>query len=796
VLYVGGGGRRIEAIGAELADRNAEILTAPTYEEGRSVVESDASLLCLLVDWSLGANDAASHAEATELLRAARRRSARLPIFLLAHRAATDGVGIEVAGLINEFVWLQQDSPAFIASRISGAAARYLDALLPPFTRALVNYNRDAEYSWAAPGHQGGVAFEKSPIGRLFFDAFGEALFRTDMGVERGSLGSLLGHLGPIGESEAYIARVFGADRTYSVLAGTSGSNRTIMTACVGDGEIALCDRNCHKSIEQGLALTGGIPVFLQAKRNRFGVIGPIHPDSMRPEAIASAIAANPLAKTVHEPHPVYCVVTNCTYDGMCYDAKAAQDLLAQSCDRLHFDEAWYGYARFNPMYANRLAMRGDPSSHPDDGPTVFATHSTHKLLAALSLTSYIHVRDGRGAIEHARFNEAYGSQASTSPLYSLIASNEVAAAMMDGGAGQALTQEVIDEAIACRQALARYHRELAKSEEWFFKPWNAPEVFDPATGKKVAFADAPHELLAHDPNCWVLHPGETWHGFDEVPDGWCLLDPIKFGVVCPGMNDDGTLAEHGIPGDLVTAYLGEQGIVPSRTTAHIVLFLFSMGVTKGKWGTLINGLLEFKRDYDANTPLAQVMPKVVAGAPGRYAGLGVKDLGDQMWAKMRESRLGYWEAEAYARLPTPVTRPREAFQKLMAGDGELVPLDSLANRVAAVGSDPLSAGDPDRDAGREHGPGGRRVADLRARPAGVGRGVPGVRQGGGGDRRDRRRLPRLLPEGGGLRGVPQGGAAGQGRAPRARAHALTGAGRRGSPLARQGMIRAGEAKT
>jgi arginine decarboxylase len=694
-LYVGNGGHRVEAIGAALADRSVDVITASTLDEARAAIDSDASIMTLMVDWTLGENDAASHAEVTVLLRAARRRNSALPIFLLAQRATTDNIDVEVAGLVSEFVWVLQDSPVFIASRISVAADRYFGALLPPFTRALVNYNRDAEYSWAAPGHQGGVAFQKSPIGRLFYDAYGEALFRTDMGIERGALGSLLSHLGPIGQSEAFIARVFGADRSYSVLAGTSGANRTIMTACIGDNEIALCDRNCHKSIEQGLALTGGIPVFLQAKRNRYGVIGPIHPDAMRPEAIAAKIAANPLAQAAGQTKPVYCVVTNCTYDGMCYDGKGAQDVLSQSCDRLHFDEAWYGYARFNPMYEGRLAMRGDPADHDDDGPTVFSTHSTHKLLAALSLTSYIHVRDGRGAIEHARFNEAYGAQASTSPLYPLIASNEVAAAMMDGQGGEALTQDVIDEAIACRQAVARYHRELAKEGEWFFAPWNAPEVVDPKSGKRIAFADAPAELLAHDPGCWVLHPGETWHGFDEVPDGWCLLDPIKFGIVCPGMKDDGTLADEGVPGDLVTAYLGERGIVPSRTTAHMVLFLFSMGVTKGKWGSLINALLAFKRDYDRNAPLDQVLQKVVDAAPNRYAGLGLKDLGDEMWAKLRESRMGHWEAEAYARLPTPEMRPREAFQKLMAGEAELVPVDAMANRVVTVGVIPYPPGIP-----------------------------------------------------------------------------------------------------
>jgi arginine decarboxylase len=686
-------GKRLRAIAAELRDRGIEVIEASSCEDGAASFASDAAIHCLMIDWSIGANDQASHDEATGFLRAARARSSEVPIFLLADRKIAGTVSVEVASLADEFIWTLQDSPAFIANRVSASVDRYIDGLLPPFSRALIEYNRDAEYSWAAPGHQGGVAFTKSPVGRMFLDAYGETLFRTDMGIERGSLGSLLSHTGPIGQSEIYAAQVFGADRSYSVLGGTSGSNRTIMTACVGDQEIALCDRNCHKSIEQGLALTGGIPVFLQANRNRYGVIGPIHPDQLKPAAIEARIAANPLTAKARGKRPVYTVITNCTYDGMCYDAKSAQDLLAQSVDRIHFDEAWYGYARFNPMYRDRYAMRGEPSSHPDDGPTVFATHSTHKLLAALSQTSFIHVRDGRKAIDHGRFNEAYCAQATTSPLYALIASNEVAAAMMDGVSGRALTQDVIQEAVACRQAMARVHRELASKKEWFFAPWNAPEVTH--KGKKIAFADAPPELLAEDPSCWVLHPGESWHGFDDLPDGWCLLDPIKFGIVCPGMKDDGTLADHGVPGDLVTAYLGQHGIVPSRTTAHMVLFLFSMGVTKGKWGTLINTLLDFKRDYDANAPLAKAIPKIVAAAPALYGKMGVKDLGDRMWDKLRSGRMGHWEAEAYARLPTPNMPPRQAFQKLMAGEAELVALEDIANRIAGVGVIPYPPGIP-----------------------------------------------------------------------------------------------------
>jgi arginine decarboxylase len=689
------GGRSLRALTTELRARGIEVMEALSCEDGVATIASDSALHCIFVNWTLGRNDRKSHAEATELLRALRARNTKVPVFLMADRKVAGTLSVEVATLADEFVWILDDTAAFVAGRAQAAIERYLEGLLPPFAAALARYDREREYSWAAPGHQGGVAFLKSPVGRVFFDFYGENLFRTDMGIERAALGSLLGHSGPIGESERYAARVFGAHRSYSVLNGTSGSNRAIMSACVGDDEIALCDRNCHKSIEQGLAITGGIPVFLSPTRNRYGIIGPIPPERLEPDAIKKAIARNPLAKGASAKRPVYAVVTNCTYDGMCYHAADAQSRLAKSVDRIHFDEAWYAYARFNPMYRDRYAMRGSPADHPQDGPTVFATHSTHKLLAALSQTSYIHVRDGRGAIDHGRFNEAYCSQASTSPLYALIASNDVAAAMMDGPGGRSLTQDVIDEAVACRLAVARIRQEFLGKKDWFFAPWNAEEVKDPKSGKRIPFHEAPAELLATEPACWVLHPGETWHGFEGLPDGWCMLDPIKFGIVCPGMKADGELERTGIPADLVTAYLGRHGIVPSRTTDHMVLFLFSVGITKGKWGTLINTLLDFKADYDRNAPLEEVVPSVAAAAPDRYAGLGLKDLGDEMWAHMKKSRQGHWQAQAYATLPTPEMTPRRAFQRLMAGDVEKVALGEMAGRVAAVGVIPYPPGIP-----------------------------------------------------------------------------------------------------
>jgi arginine decarboxylase len=698
-------GRVLNELVGEFAGRNAELIQATSYEDGLAAVMSDAALHCICVDWTLGKNDDSSHAQALKLLRSIRQRNENVPVFLMADRNAKRSITVEAMELADEFVWMLEDTAPFITGRVIAAVERYLQQLLPPFTDALLRYSMKDEHSWAAPGHQGGIAFTKSPVGRVFFDFFGENLFRTDSGIERGNLGSVLDHSGPVGDSEAYVARIFGSHVTYSVLNGTSGSNRAIFMACVGENQFALCDRNCHKSIEQGLVLSGGLPVYMTPTRNRYGIIGPLLPSQFDPQRVATAIANHPLKAQAKGNKAVYAVVTNCTYDGMCLHAERAEGLLAQNSDRIHFDEAWYGYARFNPLYQGRFAMRGDPSSHKADAPTVFATHSTHKLLAALSQSSFIHIRNGRNPIEHSRFNESFVIQASTSPLYSLFASNEMGAAMMDGKGGYNLTQDSIREAVDFRQALARTHREFASRGDWFFQPWNAPQVKDGKTGKPVDFADADAEQLASDPSCWELEPGAEWHGFAGLEKGWCMLDPIKVGIMVPGMGADGHLLAEGIPAPILGAFLYRNNIVPSRITDFMVLCLFSIGVTKGKWGTLINVLLAFKRHYDSNASLERVLPDLVAQAPERYRGMGLRDLSTQMFEYMRSSRMDALQAEAFGNLPLIEKPPRAAFQALQAGAVELLPLKQAAGRVTGVGIMPYPPGIPIVMPGENLGP-------------------------------------------------------------------------------------------
>ncbi|MDE4734376.1 arginine decarboxylase [Providencia rettgeri] len=682
----------VARLASELKDEHVETVIIRNFEDGMAYIRSNTSIDCLLYGRDM--SDKQEQTQAHQLITQLHRRQEDVPVFLLSDREeALTAFDRKMMEQVDEFAWILEDSADFIAGRVLATIIRYRANLLPPLMKSLIKYSDVHEYSWAAPGHQGGVGFTKTPAGRIYHDFFGENLFRTDIGIERVAVGSLLDHTGAFGECERNAARIFGADQSYSVVVGTSGSNRTIMQACMTDDDVVVIDRNCHKSIEQGLILTGAKPVYMTPSRNRYGIIGPIYPQEMTPEAITEKIAKNPLTSDKIGKRPAYSVVTNCTYDGVCYHARKVQDLLDESLDRIHFDEAWYGYARFNPIYRDHFAMRDDPRK--DDEPTVFATHSTHKLLNALSQASFIHVRNGRNAIDFNRFNQAYHMHATTSPLYAICASNDIAADMMDGNSGRSLTDEVIREAIDFRQSLGFLYKEFINDDEWFFKPWNQEMVKDPATGKRYAFEDAPVELLMKEQSCWVMNPEDKWHGFKDIPENWAMLDPIKVSILSPGMGDDGKLLDSGVPAALVTAWLNHYGIVPTRTTDFQIMFLFSMGITKGKWGTLVNALLSFKRHYDNNTALKKVLPEVVEAAPEIYSEMGLRDLGNKMFVYLQKNNPGGQLNQAYEQLPAVMMSPRDAYQEIVANRVESVPLDKLAGRIAANSIIPYPPGIP-----------------------------------------------------------------------------------------------------
>ncbi|MGW3647562.1 Orn/Lys/Arg family decarboxylase [Streptomyces sp. NPDC000878] len=688
-----------------------EVRWAVTAEDADAVLRTEAGLAAALVAWDLprAAGDGPGAALAAPggtlvrpgstldgtpgggaVLRRIGRRFGDLPVFLVMADEGVRYLPLWVSETVVGYVWPLEDTPGFIAGRITTAARAYRESVLPPFFRALRRFDDAHEYSWHTPAHSGGVAFLKSPAGRAFHDYFGERLLRSDLSISVEELGSLFEHTGPIGEAERNAARVFGSDLTYFVLHGDSTCNRLVGHFSVTRDEIALVDRNCHKSVLHGLVVSGARPVYLVPTRNGYGLAGPLPPAEIAADAVAARIAAHPLTEGAVSPHPQYAVFTNSTYDGLSYDAVSTARAFAASTPRLHFDEAWFAYARFHPLYAGRYGMSVDEEAFPGpDRPTVFATQSTHKLLAALSQSAMVHVRPApRAPVEHDRFNEALMMHGTTSPLYPMIASLDVATAMMDGPQGEWLIDEAVTEAIRFRQEMVHLRRRIEGAGDrppWFFGVWQPDTVTDPATGERLPFEEAAPELLRTEQSCWLLEPGADWHGFPGLTEGHCMLDPVKVTLTCPGISATGEMAEEGIPARVLTAYLATRRIVVEKTDSYTTLILFSMGITKGKWGTLLDALTDFKALYDADAPLERVLPEAVAAHPRRYAGLTLRGLCREMHDHLRSVRLVELLDLAFQQLPRPVAPPQHCYQRLVRGGTERVRISAAVDRVAAA---------------------------------------------------------------------------------------------------------------
>jgi arginine/lysine/ornithine decarboxylase len=50
--------------------------------------------------------------------------------------------------------------------------------------------------------------------------------------------------------------------------------------------------------------------------------------------------------------------------------------------------------------------------------------------------------------------------------------------------------------------------------------------------------------------------------------------------------------------------------VVVEKTGLYSFFIMFTIGITKGRWNTLLTALQQFKDDYDRNQPLWRVMPE------------------------------------------------------------------------------------------------------------------------------------------------------------------------------------------
>jgi arginine decarboxylase len=670
-------GRGMRQLAAAIEKEGFRVVGGLSYEDARRLVNVANNESCWLVSVD-GAEAGPNQWQILEEVLAAKRgRNDRLPIFLFGDQRTAEMVPASVLKHANAFMRLFEDSPEFLARAIARSAELYLGRLPPPMFKALMDYTLHASYSWHTPGHGGGVAFRKSPVGQLFYEFFGENTLRSDISVSVGQLGSLLDHTGPIAAGERNAARIFGTDETLFVVGGTSTSNKIVWHGMVSQGDLVLCDRNCHKSILHSLIMTGATPIYLVPSRNAPGIIGPISREQFTPQSIRKKIADSPLAKKTNSKVRLM-VMTNSTYDGLCYNVDAIKQIVGDTVDVLHFDEAWYAYANFHEFYDGYHAIS---SAQPARSPhaITFATQSTHKLLAALSQSSMIHIQHGETKqLDIVRFNEAFMMHTSTSPQYGIIASCDVAAAMMEQPAGRALVQETHDEALSFRRAMTAVKGQMKGS--WWFDIWQPDAMGKAPVDEKCA---------------WVLKPGDRWHGFEGLAENHVLVDPIKVTILTPGLSPDGRMQQHGIPAAVVVKFLSARRIEIEKTGLYSFLVLFSMGITKGKWSTLVTELINFKDLYDANAPLTRVLPALVEAHPDAYAKTGLKDLCEQVHRAYGDFDLPKAQKDMYTTLPELAMRPADAYECLVRGRIESVEIDNLMGRVLAVMVVPYPPGIP-----------------------------------------------------------------------------------------------------
>ncbi|TDX65603.1 ornithine decarboxylase [Methylosinus sp. sav-2] len=695
-------GLRVNQIIAAIESMGFQVVRARRVEDAEIVVQTDAAIGCLVVDWGKKGLEG----KTASLIDLMRKRGLEMPIVLLIRRKRFEDIPVEVLDFIDGYVFLAEETPEFIAKNLVSRLKQYAETLKTPFFGALVDYAEEGNQLWTCPGHNGGIFYSRSPIGRIFMEHLGEAVFRDDLDNSVVELGDLLTHEGPALAAQKAAAEIFGAEKTYFVLNGTSSSNKVVLTNLVAEGDLVLFDRNNHKAAHHGaLLLGGGVPIFLPTTRNAHGLIGPIDHEAFDEEKLRERIRANPLVKDKdawRKERPFRAaIIEQCTYDGTIHNAEWIVSKIGHLCDYILFDEAWAGFMKFHPLYERRYAM--GLKNLTEASPGIVATQSTHKQLASFSQASQIHVRDRhikgqRRRVEHRRFNEGFMQHASTSPFYPLFASLDVGAQMMKGRSGELLWDDTIRLGIELRKKLRAVRREFEAKEQdparrWFFDPFapdwvSIPDAARESGAHRVPWESVSTDQLARNPDFWALAPDARWHGFSNMAPGFAITDPAKLTLLTPGFDrETGAYADHGIPAPIVAQYLRENRIVPEKNDLNSLLFLLTPGVESSKAGTLVSSLVAFKRLHDDNALLQDVIPEFVARRSARYRGVRLRDLCGDMHRFFKEANASSLQQAQFRQehLPEMAMTPREAYLRLVRNDVDFLPIDEIEGRIATT---------------------------------------------------------------------------------------------------------------
>jgi arginine decarboxylase len=473
-----------------------------------------------------------------------------------------------------------------------------------PFFTALREYSRKPVGVFhAMPISRGNSVFKSRWI-RDFGHFYGRNLCLAETSSTSGELDSLLQPTGTLKKAQQMAAKAYGSKRTFFVTNGTSTSNKIVQQALVEPGDVVLIDRDCHKSHHYGLVLAGALPVYLDSYPiEKYSMYGAVPLEEIK-QILLKLKEAGRLEKVK------MLLLTNCTFDGLVYNVeRVMEEVLAIKPDMIFlWDEAWFAFAGFTYTYKQRTGMyvanklyqkyrsdgyheqytkhiesldEGEIPSLPDPDKVkirVYTTQSTHKTLSSFRQGSMIHIWDEEfRRLVSDSFQEAYMTHTSTSPNYQILAS-------MDAGRrqvqfeGYELVEKSIELAMSIR-AKIHDHPLLHK----YFRVLTVQDFI-------------PDEYRKSGLDEYYTDQG----GWNRMEEAWksdeFVLDPTKI-TLAVGLS--------GIDGDTFkNEYLMDQhNIQINKTSRNSILFMTSIGTTRGSVAYLMNSLLQIAEKLDEEYP-------------------------------------------------------------------------------------------------------------------------------------------------------------------------------------------------
>lgn len=438
---------------------NANIAAVVIHEGLAFRSRHDAPILRSLAE-AVGI-DESGDVSALRLGEVLKRIRPELDLYLLCNGHVEEIAGNPNANAVRRVFYAVEELLELHLAILEGVQDRY-DT---PFFNNLKKYAQRPIGTFHALPIARGKSIFKSDWIRDMGEFYGPTLFLAESSATTGGLDSLLEPTGNIKKAQEMAARAFGADHVFFVTNGTSTSNKMAVQALLAPGDIAIVDRNCHKSHHYGMVLAGAQPLYVEAfPMTEYSMYGAV---PLR--AIKQALLNLKADGRLHRAKMLD--LTNCTFDGHIYNTRRVmEECLAIKPDLIFlWDEAWFGFARFSPFLRLRTAMGAandieawcnDPKSVtefekqraelgekpsdeillntrliPDPRKVklrVYQTNSTHKSMSALRQGSMLLVKDVEFHTVEAQFHEAVFTHASTSPNQQLIASLDVARRQME----------------------------------------------------------------------------------------------------------------------------------------------------------------------------------------------------------------------------------------------------------------------------------------------------------------------------------------------------------------------------